>query len=283
MTRSKVKGQRSKALFLSFDLVLLTFAFAACAKPPAAIAPTHLSDPLARLSVDITSTIRTPGVARGIWGISVYSLDRGEPLFTFNDTTLLVPASTAKLIALGAAAQSVGWDYRYETLLRATGPVVDGVVQGDLIVVGSGDPSIGGRGGTNLSAFVEMLRTAGIRRIEGRVIGDDDALEEPRPQLAWAWDDLGYPTGALFGALNFGENRMEILVAPSASPGEPATIAQQYAWNRPARNRAMTGPAGSMQLLWPEQRPGEPFVTIAGSIPLDAMAARMPVSRSEER
>ena len=261
-----------------FTLFPLTFFLAACAKGPAALTPTHLSDPLAQLAASVTSTITSPGVARGVWGVSVYSLDRRESLFTLTDTTLLVPASTAKLIALGAAAQAVGWDYQYETVVRVTGPIVDGVVQGDLVVMGSGDPSIGGRGGGSLAPFVDVLRTAGIRRIEGRVIGDDDALEEPRPQLAWAWDDLGYTTGALFGALNYGENRMEVIVAPGHAVGAPATLTQPYAWNRAMLNRATTSATGSTQLLWPEQRPGEPFLTIAGSIPLGAAPARLFVS-----
>jgi D-alanyl-D-alanine carboxypeptidase/D-alanyl-D-alanine-endopeptidase (penicillin-binding protein 4) len=260
-------------------VLALCLLVAGCAKAPAAVIPTRLSDPLAKLTADITSTIRTPGVARGAWGISVYSLDRGESLFTLNETTLLVPASTAKLIALATAVQAVGWDYRYETILRATGPVVDGVVQGDLIVVGSGDPSIGGRGGTDLATFVNVLKAAGIRRIEGRVIGDDNGVEEPRPQLAWAWDDLGYATGAMFGALNAAENRLDVTVIPASVPGASASIiVLPQAAYRPLDNRVSTSPAGSPPLIWPEQRPGVPYLTIAGSIPAGAEPARLQVS-----
>ena len=147
----------------------------------------------------------------------------------------------------------------YTTTLRATGPITDGVLRGDLLVVGSGDPSIGGRAGDDLSAWVEALKAAGIRRIEGRVIGDDDLVDEPRPQLAWAWDDLGYTTGALFGALNLAENRSTVTIAPGPSSGTPAvvTVDQRLAF-RVVTNRVATGPAGSPQLLWPEQRPATP-------------------------
>ena len=280
--REKGKGQRANPAHwprrILFTLLPFTFSLTACAKAPAAITPTSLSDPLAQLATNVTSTIKSPGVARGVWGVSVYSLDRRETLFALNDTTLLVPASTAKLIAVATAAQAVGWDYRYETLLRTTGPIADGIIQGDLVVVGSGDPSIGGRGGSTLAGFVDVMRTSGIRRIEGRVIGDDDAVEEPRPQLAWAWDDLGYTTGALFGALNYGENRMDVIVAAGHAVGAPPTLTQPYSWNRAMLNRAITGAAGSTQLLWPEQRPGEPFLTIAGSIPVGAEPARVSVA-----
>ena len=198
---------------------------------------------------------------------------------TLNGGTLLVPASVAKLVSVATAADAVGWDYRYTTTLRATGPIADGVLRGDLLVVGSGDPSIGGRAGDDLAAWVEALKAAGIRRIEGRVIGDDDLVDEPRPQLAWAWDDLGYTTGALFGALNLAENRSTVTIAPGPSSGTPAvvTVDQRLAF-RVVTNRVATGPAGSPQLLWPEQRPGDPSLTVAGSIPAAAPPAFLGVA-----
>jgi D-alanyl-D-alanine carboxypeptidase/D-alanyl-D-alanine-endopeptidase (penicillin-binding protein 4) len=219
------------------------------------------------------------GVSRAAWGIAVQSLDRRERLFTLNAGTLLVPASVAKLVTVAAAADAVGWDYRYTTTVRAAGPIVDGVVRGDLLVVGSGDPSIGGRGGDDLSSWVESLKAAGIRRIDGRIIGDDNAIEEPRPQLAWAWDDLGYTTGALFGALNLAENRTTVTIAPGPSAGAPAivTVDPRLAF-RVVTNKVATGPAGSAQLVWPEQRPGEPSLTVAGSIAVAAPPALLAVA-----
>jgi D-alanyl-D-alanine carboxypeptidase/D-alanyl-D-alanine-endopeptidase (penicillin-binding protein 4) len=220
-----------------------------------------------------------PGVSRAAWGIAVQSLDRRERLFALNSGTLLVPASVSKLVTVATAADVVGWDYRYSTTLRTAGSIVDGVLRGDLLVVGTGDPSIGGRAGDDLSSWVEGLKTAGIRRIEGRIIGDDDAVEEPRPQLAWAWDDLGYTTGALFGALNLAENRTTVTIAPGSSAGAPAavTVDPRLAF-RAVMNRVVTGPPGSQQLLWPEQRPGEPALTVAGSIPAAAPPAVLAVA-----
>jgi D-alanyl-D-alanine carboxypeptidase/D-alanyl-D-alanine-endopeptidase (penicillin-binding protein 4) len=258
-------------------------ALAGCAKPsPVTPSPAQVESgtrPVERLRQDILDATHRPGVARASWGIVVQSLDRNERLVELNPRTLLVPASSAKLVSVATAAEAVGWDYRYITTLRATGPLVDGVLQGDLLVVGSGDPSIGGRGGDDLSTWIDGLKTAGVRRIEGRIIGDDDALEEPRPQLAWAWDDLGYTTGALFGALNLTENRTVATIAPGTSEGSPATIAvDPRVMYRGLTNRVLTGPAGSPQLLWPEQRPGESALTLAGSIPAGAPPAQIGIS-----
>jgi D-alanyl-D-alanine carboxypeptidase/D-alanyl-D-alanine-endopeptidase (penicillin-binding protein 4) len=216
-------------------------------------------------------------VQRGVWGVVVHSLDRNERLFELQPRILLVPASVAKIPAVAAAVEAVGWDYRFETTLRATGTIADGVLAGDLLAIGAGDPTIGGRAGDDLSGWVEAVKAAGIRRIDGRIIGDDDAIEEPRPQLAWAWDDLGYPAGAIFGALNYAENRMTVTVAPAAMSGFAALL-QASAPTRALTNRVMTGAAGTAQLIWPEQRPGEPALTIAGSIPAGAPPARLTIA-----
>src|SRR5690242_9932189 len=245
--------------------ILHLVVLAACAKPAAPVpapSPPALSS-LQQLQADLVAATRRPGVQRGQWGVVVESIDRDERLFELNPRALLVPASTAKLVSVASAVDAVGWNFRYQTNVRAGGPVVDGVLQGDLLVTGSGDPSIGGRGGDDLSAWIRAIGAAGIRRIDGRIVGDDDAIDEPRPGFDWAWDDLGYTTGAIFGALNFGENRMTVTVAPGPVMGAPAEISvDPYAVDRPLASRATTGAAGSKQLLWPEQRPGEPFLTI---------------------
>jgi len=247
-----------------------------------ASAPTRRGDSsaaaLTQLRTDVLEATHLPGVSRASWGIVVHSLDRNERLLEHNARNLFVPASVAKLISVATAADAVGWDYQFETMYRTTGPIVDGTLKGDLLVVGSGDPSTGGRGGEDLSGVVTAIGAAGIVRIEGRVIGDDDAMEEPRPQLAWAWDDLGYTAGALFGALNATENRTVVTVEPGSAEGSPTTLRIDSRASRPIRNRSVTGPAGSAQLLWPEQRPGESSLTIAGSIPAGAQPAALTVA-----
>jgi D-alanyl-D-alanine carboxypeptidase/D-alanyl-D-alanine-endopeptidase (penicillin-binding protein 4) len=254
----------------------LTF-LASCAKvPPQAAAPVPPPQPLADF---IRATITGPGVSRGTWGIVVESLTRDERLFEHNANMFLVPASVAKVVAVAAGVEGVGWSHTFETTLQATAPVVDGVLQGDLIVTGSGDPSIGGRGGDDFTSWADALKAAGIRRIDGRVIGDDDAFDDPRPGAMWAWDDLGYTSGSLYGALNFAENRMTVTVTPGRAEGGAVSLGvEPFAAERPLGNRVVTGAAGSMALIWPEQRPGEYFLTIAGSLPAGSAPVRMNVS-----
>jgi D-alanyl-D-alanine carboxypeptidase/D-alanyl-D-alanine-endopeptidase (penicillin-binding protein 4) len=258
---------------------LLSTAVVGCAKAPPTTPAAPRAHLLRQLQQDIIAATRLPGVQRAVWGVVVHSLSRDERVFELNPRTLLVPASVAKIVSTAAAADAVGWDYRFETTLRGTGPIVDGTLQGDLLVVGGGDPSIGGRAGDDLSVFVDALRSLGVRRIAGDLVGDDNSVEEPRPQLAWAWDDLGYATGATFGALNFGENRMTVTVGPGPSVGgETRLSVEPDATARALVNRSVTGVEGSPQLIWPEQRPEETALTIAGSIPVGAAPARLGVS-----
>ena len=266
---------RRRAAAALFALCIFDFALLVCA----ARRRGSSTDPLVRLRAEILSATQQPGVSRASWGIVVSSLDRHDRLVDLNAHTLFVPASVAKLVSVATAADAVGWDHRFETSLLTTGSVSQGRLFGDLIVVGSGDPSIGGRGGGDLSTFVAAVKAAGFERIEGRIVGDDDALEEPRPQLSWAWDDLGYTTGSLFGALNLAENRTVVTVTPASTAGAPADVSiQARAEGRPIVNRVTTGPAGSPSLVWPEQRPGETALTIAGSIPLGASPTPLGIS-----
>jgi len=220
-----------------------------------------------------------PGVQRAIWGVAVQSLARNERLFDLNPQALMVPASVAKLVSVATAVDAVGWDYRFTTTLRAGGAVESGTLRGDLLVVGGGDPAIGGRGGDDFTTWVDALKSAGIHRIDGRIVGVDDSFEEPRPGFAWSWDDLGYSTGAIFGALNLAENRLSVTVTPGQFAGAPTSLAFNVeAQDLPITNRSVTGAPGSATLVWPEMRPGEPWLTIAGSVPVGGMPATLTVS-----
>jgi D-alanyl-D-alanine carboxypeptidase/D-alanyl-D-alanine-endopeptidase (penicillin-binding protein 4) len=271
--RSTQSNNLSSLLLAASLLTASSCAKAGPALPLAAVSPAQ------HLGIDLLAAVNAPGVQRATWGIAVQSLATNARLFDLNPRTLMVPASVAKVVSLATAVEAVGWDYRFTTTLRAGESVSDGVLHGDLLIVGSGDPAIGGRGGDDLSTWVTALKNTGIRRIEGRIVGIDDAFEEPRPGFAWSWDDLGYSTGAIFGALNLAENKLTVTVMPGAIAGAPTMLSVNAdAQDVPIINRTATGPAGGDQLLWPEMRPGETQLTIAGSIPVSARPAMLTVA-----
>lgn len=176
---------------------------------------------------DITRIIAGPGWRQDEYGVLVVSLDRGDTLFSLNPDLPLAPASNAKLFSTAAALYYLGPDYRYSTYLLADGPVRDGVLQGDLVLYGTGDPTISGRmleeGVTVLRAMVDSLVAAGVREISGDVVGDGSYFDDEWVGPGWQENDLDAWYGAPVGALSFAENVVAIRFRPS-SPGRPARI-----------------------------------------------------------
>ena len=125
----------------AFCILHLHYSAAPKRRRPSSLPPPV--DTTRQLQNDLTAATKMPGVQRATWGIAVQSLARNERLFDLNPRTLMVPASVAKLVSVATAVDAVGWDYRFTTTLRAAGPIEQGILHGDLIVVGSGDPAIG--------------------------------------------------------------------------------------------------------------------------------------------
>ena len=121
-------------------------------------------------------------MARGVWGVDIRSLDTGERLFELNAGRLMMPASNMKIVTLAAAADILGWDYRFTTTLETPAPIERGVLKGDLIVRGGGDPTINTREGRARGACStsgrRRCRAAGIQQIDGRIIGDDQRFDD---------------------------------------------------------------------------------------------------------
>ena len=138
-----------------------------------------------------------PGARRAATGASSFDPRRATTRCTRSTPAkLLMPGSTMKIVTLAAAAERLGWNYVYDTRLVAAGPIEAGVLNGDLVVVGSGDPSIldGEVVASGVFAgWAETLKANGIRTITGRIIGDDNAFDDETLGPGWAWDDLPGP------------------------------------------------------------------------------------------
>ncbi len=254
-------------------LLALSLVAAGCGthRPPQAAAAAAPS-PGAALQRDITALLDAPPFAHGRWAAVVRSLATGETLYSRDARQMMMPASNMKVLTTAVAAERLGWDFRFETRLVALGPVRDGVVHGDLLVVGSGDPTLDGRAAPVLRTFqtwAARLRAAGISRIDGRIIGDDDALEESGWGFGWSWDDLADGYAAPIGALQLNENTADVWLRPGLAPGMPA-----FAELSPAGsglrldNRAMTSAAGAPAAYGYARKPGDAVLTVTGTIPV---------------
>ena len=172
----------------------------------------------------------------GFWGVHVVDLHDGRTLYGRNETRNFMPASNAKLYTTAAGLDLLGPDYRYETAVYVDGPVEDGTLHGNLIVRGGADPSLGGHylaeSGTwdaDVDAerifrdWADSLRAAGIRQIEGDLVGDDDVIDDVPLGVNWSWDDETYYYSAQLSGLSFHDNVIHLHVT-GREPGMPAEI-----------------------------------------------------------
>ena len=176
----------------------------------------------AALDRDLREIIARPGWSGDEWSVMVRSLDRGDTLFSFGGDTPLAPASNMKLFTTAAALYYLGPDFRYNTFLMATGPIRDGVLDGDLVLYGTGDPTFSSRFGDNLrvwKAFADTLQAMGVREIRGSIIGDGSYFTGPGAGEGWQQDYMNASYAASSGALSFAENIAMLQIAPGAEAG----------------------------------------------------------------
>lgn len=201
--------------------------------------------------------------------MDVRSLDRRDTLFQINADKLAMPASNMKIVTLATAAELLGWDYRFTTVLETDAPVEGDVLRGDLFVRSNGDPTINSRNGRAsavLDEWVTALQQAGISGIAGRIIGDDQAFDDEWLGTGWAWDYLQYGYAAPVGALQFNENLAQLTVTPGAAAGEPALVTLQPGSQLTVENHARTGVEGSVETIDYRRRLDRPVLEITGTI-----------------
>jgi PBP4 family serine-type D-alanyl-D-alanine carboxypeptidase len=237
--------------------------------------PTTPELPAATLARELRSLFTNSAAERAHWAVSFYSLRRAEMLYSLNPSRLMVPASIQKMLTSAVAAEQLGWDYRYTTRVLSTAPITaEGNIQGDLIVVGSGDPSINPRHPERWRAFDDWaaaLKAQGLKIVQGRLIGDDNAFAEPAWGYGWSWDDLHHGYGAEPAALQFNENSVEVMVGPAIEAGRPAIISTSPIGSGLTVDVGVTTVAAGQQTLIEMSRmPGSTFLSVRGQIAVDA-------------
>ncbi|MEM7572610.1 MAG: D-alanyl-D-alanine carboxypeptidase/D-alanyl-D-alanine-endopeptidase [Bacteroidota bacterium] len=146
-------------------------------------------------------------------GIDVIDLATGQSIASFQAEKSLIPASTQKLITTAAALNILGPDATFQTRLIADGTIENGTLQGHLFLVGGGDPCLGSPNmseaidlDAQLQRWVNAVWAAGIRRIEGYVIGDGSYYGSEGHSMSWPWSDIGNYYGVGIYGLNLHEN-----------------------------------------------------------------------------
>src|SRR6201985_554056 len=149
--------------------------------------------------------------------LTVLDAKTGETVFTANPNMGLATASTLKVITSVTAFNILGKDFQYQTQFGYNGTIAsDGTLNGDLIIKGAGDPTLGSwryeghKENEILSQMVTALKKAGIKKINRRVIGDDSIFGTQSVPNGWIWMDVGNYYGAGTSGLCWRENQFDI-------------------------------------------------------------------------
>lgn len=178
---------------------------------------------LAVLHADLVRLIDGTGWQGARWSVMAVSLDVGDTIFAYNPDLELAPASNMKLFTSAAALRYLGPNYRYGTFLLTDGRVVDGVLEGDLYVYGTGDPTLSDRFHESKTAvwqaFADTLVAMGIREVRGAVVGDASYFTGDGYGAGWQQDYMNTWYAAPVSALSFNENIVTLLIKPGEQVG----------------------------------------------------------------
>jgi D-alanyl-D-alanine carboxypeptidase/D-alanyl-D-alanine-endopeptidase (penicillin-binding protein 4) len=253
-----VSSRKLASLFLS---LLLLFAPAFAQQPaPSTNKPRTLTE----LQDQITSLFNQSKFASARWGVRIITTD-GKVIFEHDADKAFMPASNMKLYTSAAVLPAFGADSKIRTSVYATKPVKGGVLRGDLILYGRGDPNLSPRFDTadpmRYSEFVaadkitaieqlaDQISARGIRTINGNLIGDDSFFAGDLLGPGWEWDDTQFYYGAEVSALTVNDNCVSFTVTPSTKIGaKPAIKIQPQTGYLRIINNAKTSPNGPTRI-----------------------------------
>ncbi len=180
---------------------------------------TQLQTRIQELLAEHTATFQK---SKTQFGLAVYSLQQNKEFFALNPTIPLTPASTTKLFSTFAALDKFGTDYSVETVVLTDATEVrDGVLDGNIYLVGHGDPLLDI---SDLEQLSTQLYHAGVRRITGNVFGDDTFFDRVTNRQAYSGDDDEVQPTAPISALSVQRNLITVIVSAGGVIGKPVNV-----------------------------------------------------------
>lgn len=204
----------------------------------------------------------------------------GDTLACWNPRQRMAPASTLKLVTTGVAMHKLGPGFKYETKIAYRGAIKEGILDGDVYIIGGGDPTIASKDSIAIPRFFlfsqwkAMLDKAGIKKINGLVIGDGRYFDGPAEQDTWSYQDIGTAYGTGGDGLCFYENAQDFKVSAGATAGSPVHVLVSYPvtpWMKygyPCK----TSKAGTGDNLYYFSSEYVPYGEVRGSFALDHRA-----------
>ena len=162
------------------------------------------------------------------WGVLIESLTTGEIWYEQNMNKMFMPASNEKIITAATSLTSLGPDFKFITNLFINGEIIDSTLKGDLIVQGNGDPTFYTIFFDDPRApffrWADTLIKLGIKKIDGNIIGDDNAFDDNGYGNGWSFDGLDSWYSAESGALQFNENYIDLKIIPPQNRNDSLKI-----------------------------------------------------------
>jgi D-alanyl-D-alanine carboxypeptidase/D-alanyl-D-alanine-endopeptidase (penicillin-binding protein 4) len=283
---NKMQKRTFAALGLALLLAPAVMQLEASAQAVPAVRPTATPTPatfptpaavqtIADLTAKIRARLLKPEVRRGQVGIKIVSLTTGKTVFEENSEKYFMPASNMKNFTVAAAIEKLTPDFRYVTSVYGPAtPGPDGIVKGDVRVYGRGDVSIStafsdGNYYKGLDDLADKIVQAGVKRIEGDLIGDDTYFTGDALPGTWEWDDLQWYYGAEVSALPLNDNAVDLSVLPGpVGYGCTVKVTPLNLLMR-VSNTCTTGAAGSKRTLTIVKKLNQNVLEISGNLPAD--------------
>ena len=225
---------------------------------------------------NIESMISNQIGSQAVVSICATTVD-GRKLVDISSSKMLIPASNMKLISTGTALHKLGPDYRFETTLTYDGEIKDGVLDGNVYIIGGGDPTLGSIDSIAtpiqdiFAQWAGMLRKLGVRQINGSIIGDGRCFDSTIDHPTWQIDDVGTYYGAGTTGLMFYENMQSFQVSAGVEVGAEVNIAPSYPlapWME-FRYKCTTGEKGTGDMLYMYTTDLAPIAEIRGTFGVD--------------
>ena len=241
-----------------------------------AATPLPTGQTLADLQAKIRQSLLRPEVRRGSVGVKITSLSSGKVIFQENAEKYFMPASNMKNFTVATAIEKLTPDFRFVTSVYAAAmPDADGTVKGGLRIFGRGDVSMSTRfnGGSDplksLDPLVDKIVQAGVKKIEGDIIGDDSYFRGFPIPGGWEWDDLQWDYGAEVSSLPLNDSIISLSVRPGPA-GYGCTV-KMTPYNPVMRvmNQCTTSSAGSRRTLNVHKRIDQNILEITGWMPVN--------------
>jgi D-alanyl-D-alanine carboxypeptidase/D-alanyl-D-alanine-endopeptidase (penicillin-binding protein 4) len=164
--------------------------------------------------------------------LSLYVVDSKSGVVIFEKETQLglAAASTQKVITSVSAFELLGKDFIYKTLIGYDGKIESGVLNGNLYITGSGDPSLGSWRWKQTGAvevrkrILNALQLKNITKVNGDIIVDAGKWETQATPRGWIWEDIGNYYGAGVWGINWHENQYDLILKPGQKVGDPVAI-----------------------------------------------------------